>query len=86
MIEQTITVGNIIEIVSILAGGLVVFATLRNTVANMQQDMKAMQEEIKKLAEVVTQMAVTNVRLTNLEQDIREMRHGQGFIVERPSQ
>lgn len=84
MIEQTITVGNIIEIISILAGGLIVFTTLRNTVQNMQADMAGMQQEIKKLAEVVTQMAVTNVRLTNVEQDIREMRHGRGFIVDRP--
>lgn len=84
MIEQTITVGNIIEIISILAGGLIVFTTLRNTVQNMQADMAGMQQEIKKLAEVVTQMAVTNVRLTNVEQDIREMRHGKGFIVDRP--
>ena len=80
MIEQTITIGNIIEIISICAGGLIVFITLRATVQNMQKDMAGMQQEIKKLAEVVTQMAVTNVRLTNLENDIRELRHGQGYI------
>lgn len=80
VIEQTITVGNIIEIVSILAGGLTVFITLRNTVANMKDDVAAMQTEIKKLAEVITRMAVTDVRLTNVEQDVRELRHGRGFV------
>lgn len=80
MIEQTITIGNIIEIVSILAGGLTVFVTLKNTVAHIKDDVNGMQFELKKLADVVTRMAVTDVRLTNLEQDIRELRHGHGFV------
>jgi len=80
MIEQTITIGNIVEIASILGGGLIVFITLRNTVANMKDDVVGMQNEIKKLADVITRMAVTDVRLTNLEQDIRELRHGRGFV------
>lgn len=82
MIEQTITIGNIIEIASICAGGLTVFITLRNTVSNIKDDVVAMQTEIKKLAEVITKMAVTDIRLTNIEQDIRELRHGRGFIRE----
>ena len=80
MIEQTITVGNIIEIVSIVAGGITVFITLKNTVANVKEDVVGMQMEIKKLADVITRMAVTDLRLTNLENDIRELRHGRGFI------
>jgi hypothetical protein len=80
MIEQTITIGNIIEIISILAGGVTVFVTLKNTVTNIKDDVAGMQLELKKLADVVTRMAVTDVRLTNLEQDIRELRHGRGFV------
>ncbi len=80
MIEQTITIGNIIEIISILAGGIAVFVTLRATVSQLKEDVQGMQGELKKLADVVTRMAVTDVRLTNLEQDIRELRHGRGFV------
>lgn len=80
MIEQTITIGNIIEIASILGGGLIVFITLKNTVANIKDDVVGIQNELKKLADVITRMAVTDVRLTNLEQDIRELRHGRGFV------
>ena len=80
MIEQTITIGNIIEIISIIAGGMTVFITLKNTVANIKEDVVGMQLEIKKLADVITRMAVTDVRLTNVEQDIRELRHGRGFV------
>ena len=80
MIEQTITIGNIIEIASIIVGGITVFVTLRNTVANIKDEVQGMQTEIKKLADVITRMAVTDIRLTNIEQDIRELRHGRGFI------
>ena len=80
MIEQTITIGNIIEIGSILAGGFTVFLTLRSTVANLKEQVGEMQTEIKKLADVITKMAVTDLRLTNVEQDIRELRHGRGWV------
>lgn len=80
MIEQTITVGNIIEIASIVGGGIAVFMTLRATVGNLGEQVKAMQTELLKLSAVVTQMAVADNRLTNIEQDIRELRHGRGFI------
>ena len=80
MIEQSITIGNIIEIGSILGGGIGVFVTLRLTVANIKDEVSGMQTEIKKLADVITRMAVADVRLTNIEQDIRELRHGRGFV------
>jgi hypothetical protein len=39
-----------------------------------------MKVEIKKVGDVLIAMATTDLRLTNVEQDIREMKHGQGFI------
>ena len=80
MIEQTITVGNIIEIASIIGGGIAVFMTMRSTFGNIKEQVQGMQLEIKKLAEVITRMAVTDIRLNNLEMDVREMRHGRGFV------
>jgi K+/H+ antiporter YhaU regulatory subunit KhtT len=82
MIEQTVTVGNIIEIAVIATGGISVFVGLRSTVSNIKEDVQGMQNEIKKLADIITRMAVTDLRLTNVEQDIREMRHGKGFVQE----
>lgn len=87
MIEQTITVGNIIEIASVLGGGLAVFITLRNTVANLKEDVLGMQTEIKKMSEILIAQAdirgeikVLENRLATTESDIRELRHGRGFI------
>lgn len=81
LINYTITVGNIIEITVILLGGLATLITLRNTVNNLKNDMTDMKTEIKKVGEVLIKMAVTDNRLTNLEQDIRELKHGEGFVL-----
>ena len=80
MIEQTITIGNIIEISVILIGGFATLITLRNTVSNLQNDMIDMKAEIKKVGEVLVKMAVTQSRLDSVEQDIRDLKHGRGFV------
>lgn len=80
MIDYTITVGNIIEISVIIGGGLLAMVTLRSTVNNLKEDMTDMKTEIKKVGEVLVKMAVTQTRLDNVEQDIRDLKHGRGFI------
>lgn len=87
MIEQTITVGNIIEIIAIIAGGMTVFVTLKNTVANIKVEVTGMQTEIKKLGDILIaqadmrgEMKVLEARLFAAEKDIRELRHGEGFV------
>jgi hypothetical protein len=87
MIEQTITVGNLIEITAILGGGLAAFFTLKSTVSHMKDDLKGMQDEIKKLGEILIAQAdirgelkVLGARIGTTEKDIRELRHGEGFV------
>lgn len=83
IVDYTITVGNLIEIGSIIGGGLLVLVTLRSTVANLQTDVGDMKKEIKKVGDVLVQMAVTNTRLDNVEQDIRDLQHGRGYVQAR---
>lgn len=90
VIEQTITIGNIIEILVIGGGGISVFATMRSTVKQIRTEVAGMQIEIKKLGEILIaqadirgEMKVLGTRITNAEQDIRELRHGEGLIVPR---
>jgi hypothetical protein len=87
VIDYTISVGNIIEIGSILGGGFAVFITLKNNVASMKDDVVSMQSEIKKLGEVLIDIARFDERLSNLDKrvtaqgrQIDELRRGEGFI------
>lgn len=83
MIDYTITVGNIIEIGTIVVGGIATLVTLRNTVNNLKNDMTDMKAEIKKVGEVLVTLAVTTKRLDHVEEDIRDLKRGQGFIQPR---
>ena len=87
MIDPTITLGNLIEIASIIGGGLLVLIRLNNNVVKLTSDVGGMQNEIKKLGEIL--IAQANIRgelngldrrLSSAEQDIRDLRKGDGFI------
>lgn len=85
--DWTISVGNVVQIISIVGGGLLVLVKLNNNVVSLKADVSAMQAEITKLGEVLIKMAVTDtrvaaadIRIANLERDLRELRHGDGFV------
>lgn len=80
-INYTINIGDIIQVASILGGGAYLVISLRATVDHVKRDMVDMKTEIKKLGDVLIKLAVTDTRLTNLEQDIRELKHGEGFVL-----
>jgi len=87
MIDYTITIGNIIEIVSIVGGGLAVLWTLKGDVNTLKLDLASMQLEIRKLSDILVNLAdirgemrVLGTRISMAEQDLREMKHGHGFI------
>lgn len=80
VVDSTITIGNIIEIGTIAGGGLIAIVMLKSTVGNMKDDLTDLKTEMKKVGEVLIKMAVTDQRLTNAEQDIRDLQHGHGFV------
>ena len=81
IIDYTITIGNIVEIGSIIIGGLAVLFTLKTDVNVLKTDIANMQNEIKKLGEILVNLAdirgeirVHDTRITAIEQDIRDLR------------
>lgn len=80
VIDPTITIGNIIEISVIVVGGVVAFIHVKSSVKNLGTQVDEMKSDIKGLNKSFTELAVVNNRLTNAEDDIRELRHGRGFI------
>lgn len=87
VVDYTITIGNLIEIGSIVGGGLLVLVTLRNTVTGLKEDVTSIQYELRKMGDVLTKMAVAETRIDNadtriarIESDIRDMRKGVGWV------
>jgi len=89
MIDYTIGMGNILEILSIVIGGIWVLVSIKSDVGNVKVDVVLMQSEIKKLGDILVKIAdmrgeirVLDSRVAAAESDIREIRHGKGFIRE----
>jgi hypothetical protein len=83
MIDYTINIGIIIQIFVLVAGGFITIGGGLFVFKSMARDMKDMKAEIKKFGEVLITLAVTTKRLDNVEEDIRDMKHGRGFIRDR---
>jgi hypothetical protein len=89
-VDYTISIGNIIEIGSIIGGGFVVFLTLKNNVATLKDEVTIMKQEVRKLGDILVSMARYEEKLQNLDRrvtvhdnKIDELQHGDGFVRNR---
>lgn len=83
MIDYTVNIATIIQILTIAGGGLAFLIVTRNAVNNLKDDVVEMKSELKKCVDSLVTLAVTSKRLDHVEDDIREMKHGRGFIQPR---
>lgn len=93
IIDYTITIGNLIEIASILGGGVLVMLTMRSDIAVLQKedevirtDIQGIQDEIKQIGDVLITQADQSRRILHLEEEMRDLRHGRGFILSTANQ
>jgi hypothetical protein len=56
---------------------------LRHDVRNLSIRQDALNDAFSQLTNVLTQVAVQDARIKAIEDDVRELRHGDGFIVKR---
>lgn len=94
MIDWTINLGTIVQILVIAAGGLAFLFAVKGQVAllasnfiDMKSDMTDVKDELKELRKVFTTQVDHDGRLTRAEADLRDMRddikelrHGEGFV------
>lgn len=87
MFDWTINVGNILQIGTMIGGGMWVLFSMKNNLSLLRSDisyLKAAQaslnEAFGQLGAILTKVAVQDSRLNMIEKIIDEMRHGQGFI------
>lgn len=55
-------------------------ASFETSIANIQEEIKKLGEVLVKMADMRGDIRTLNTRLTTAELDIRELRHGDGFI------
>ena len=88
MIDWTVSVGNLLQIMVIVGGGLWAFLSMRadvrvvkHDISNMKQRQDDLGEAFKQLGEILKQVAVQDNRLDRVEKDLDGFRRGEGFIM-----
>ena len=87
VIDWSVSVGNLLQMLVIVVGGLSVFFTLRADVRVMRHDMgnlkerqDSLNEAFKQLGTILTQVALQDQRLVQMESRITELSHGDGYV------
>lgn len=90
MFDWTISVGNILTIVSLVSTVLYMFFTMRTDIKVMRHDISSLEkgqtilnEAFVQLGKILTQVAVQDNRLFMLEKNMDEIKHGQGFVTSK---
>lgn len=88
-VDWTISLGSILQIVSVLGGGLLVLVAIRMDVQNLKSDVSDIRHELKKMADVMIVTARQDERLKSqderiksVERGLEDLRHGKGFVME----
>ena|SRR5579863_10009069 len=86
-VDLTITAGNIIEILVISGGGLLAlskfstkFALFHVDLTGVKTDVGDLKTDIKKVNELLANAKETDRRIGRIEDDISDLRRGDGFI------
>lgn len=87
MIDWTVSLGNIITILTVIASviGLVYnmksdIVLLQNDVAHLEKTQETMTEAFSTMGRVLTSVAVQDTRLSMIEKKLDELSHGKGYV------
>ena len=86
-IDWTFSIGNLIQMAGFLVMAVALFYGLKGDIRVIRHDMRHMEQRQEALGEAFTQLgtvlqqvAVQDTRINRIEEDIKEMKHGQGFV------
>lgn len=87
MIEYTVSIGNILTIVSVIGSVVTLVYNMKNDISlvkndifHLQKSHEALTEAFSQLGKILTQVAVQDSRLSMIEKRLDELSHGKGFV------
>lgn len=88
MIDWTISLGSILQILAILVGGITFAYALLFDVRQLKKDVQSLGTKVELIGTVMVNLAKVDgkfntieTRLDRAESDISELRHGDGFVL-----
>lgn len=90
MFEFTITLGNVLTIISVVGAVMTFIWTMRgdinivkNDIRYLQESQKALTEAFSQLGKILTSVAVQDARISMIEKKMDELAHGHGYVDSR---
>lgn len=91
--EWSISLGNILTIISVVGAATTFIWTMRgdinivkNDIRYLQESQKALTEAFSQLGKILTSVAVQDTRLNMIEKKLDELAHGHGYVDSRKPQ
>lgn len=81
VIDYTVSIGVILQSVVVIGGALIVLGVMRKSVNDLEADVSDMEKDLKDLTKTVAAIAVQDQRLNRIEEDIRDLKHGKGLVL-----
>jgi hypothetical protein len=85
--DWTISLGAVIQTIVLLGGILSWGAKINHDVAVIKGDIRSLQNisdgfgrSFDQISKVLTQVAVQDIRILNVEKDVDDLRHHKGFV------
>lgn len=83
MIDWNVRVGDILVVAS-LAGTGIVYAfksgRFAESIENMQKEIAGLKKVTEAITALLTTVAVQKIEIENIREDVRELKHGDGFV------
>ena len=89
-ITWNISVGDIVLVLTMMGGVAAMFFGVKSDVRIVKHDLHSLNDKVSMMGEawirmgdVLTKVAVQDERLNRVEEDMRELRHGEGMVIPR---
>ena len=79
--DPSIKLGDILTIASFVGMGVAAYYKVKADLRVHNVRLTSVETACVQMAATLTQVAVQDNRLVNLENDVRELRHGEGFVL-----
>lgn len=78
--DPTITLGTLLQIIVFLSGGLMAFMRVQGKLDLLSQRVDSLEKTSSNVSSILQQLAAHSQQINSMEEDLRDLRHGRGFI------
>ena len=83
ILDMTVTLGNLLTIVGFILSGMMAFLAMRSDLRILNMQVESLDKRLQQLGNVVRDLAIQDQRISVIEEQIEDLRHGRGYVIAR---